>query len=59
MGVVAVLIVLALLAGGVALLVEGLRWALIITVALVLGAAVFGFRSGALARGRIRRPSGT
>jgi len=52
MPIVALLIVLALLSGGVALLIEGLRWALIISVALVLGAAVFGFRSGAWTRGR-------
>ncbi len=57
MGVVALLIVLALVSGGVGLLVEGLRWVLIVAVALVLGAAVFGFRSGALTRGRIRRAS--
>ncbi len=57
MGIVALLIVLALLSGGVGLLVEGLRWALIISAVLVLGAAAFGFRSGAVTRGRIGRAS--
>ncbi len=57
MAVIARLITLALVSGGVALLVEGLRWALIVAVALALVAAVFGFRSGALTRGRIRRAS--
>ncbi len=57
MGIVALLIVLALLSGGVALLIEGLRWALIISAVLVLGAAVLGFRSGAVTRGRVGRAS--
>jgi hypothetical protein len=57
MGVVALLIALALLAGGVGLLIEGLRWALIIAAVLVLGAGLLGFRSGAVARGRVGRAS--
>lgn len=52
MGIAALLIVLALLTGGVGLLIEGLRWALIISVVLVLGGALLGFRSGTLTRGR-------
>ncbi len=55
MAAVAVLIVLALLFGGVGLLMEGLRWALIIALVLLVAGAVtgyrgrgrgFGFRSG-------------
>ncbi len=57
MGIVALLVILALLSGGVGLLVEGLRWALIISVVLVLGAAVLVSRSGAVARERARRAS--
>ncbi len=57
MGIVALLLVLALVSGGVGLIVEALRWALIIAVVLVLGAAVFGFRSGAVTRGRVGRAS--
>ncbi len=57
MGIVALLIVLALVSGGLGLLVEGLRWALIISIVLVVGAALLGFRSGAVTRGRVRRAS--
>ncbi len=57
MPVVALMIVLALLSGGLGLLVEGLRWALIISLVLVCAAAVLGFRSGAVTRGRVRRAS--
>ena len=57
MGIAALLIVLAVLTGGVALLVEGLRWALIISAVLVLGGVVFGFRSGTVTRGRVGRAS--
>ena len=44
MAAVALIIVLALLFGGVGLLVEGLWWALIIAVALLLLGAVAGIR---------------
>jgi hypothetical protein len=57
MATVAILIVLALLFGGVGLLIEGLRWALIIGVALLLLGAFAGLRarSGArIGRGRLR-----
>jgi len=42
---VAILVVLALLFGGAGLLIEGLRWALIIGVVLLLVGAVTGFRA--------------
>ncbi len=57
---VAILIVLALLFGGVGLLIEGLRWALIIGVALLLFGAFAGLRARAGARtghGRLRSPA--
>ena len=60
MATVAILIVLALLFGGVGLLIEGLRWALIIGVALLLLGAFAGLRarSGApIGRGRPRSPA--
>ncbi len=51
MGIVAVIILLALLFAGVGLLLEGLRWALIIALVLLAVGAVAGFRgrSGASA----------
>ena len=55
MTALALIIVLALLFGGVGLLVEGLRWALIIAVALLLLGAVAGIRGRAGTR--LRRPS--
>ena len=42
MGLVLVLIVLALIFGGVGLLVEGLFWLLVIAAALVVGSFVMG-----------------
>lgn len=47
MGLVVFLIVLALLFGGVGLFVEGLKWALIIAVALLLLGAFTGYRGRA------------
>ncbi len=44
MGVVLLLLVLALLFGGLGLFVEGLKWALIIAVALLLLGAFTGYR---------------
>ena len=43
MGLVVVLIILALIAGGIGLLVEGLFWLLIIAGILVLAGVVAGF----------------
>jgi hypothetical protein len=48
MGIIAVLLILALLIGGVGLLVEGLMWMLIIAGALVVAGLVMGM----LGRGR-------
>ncbi len=45
MGVVIALIVLALLFGGVGLLVEGLQWALIVALVLLLVGVASGYRS--------------
>ncbi|MBW3664062.1 MAG: hypothetical protein KY469_13250 [Actinobacteria bacterium] len=45
MGLVLLLLLLALLFGGVGLFVEGLKWALIIALALVIASAVTGYRS--------------
>ena len=45
MGLVIVLLLLALLFGGLGLFVEGLKWALIIALVLVLVSAFSGFRS--------------
>ena len=44
MGVVLLLLVLALLFGGMGLFVEGLKWALIIALALVIVSFVTGYR---------------
>ena len=49
MGLVVLLLVLALLFGGAGLLVEGLKWALIIALALLLIGAFTGYRG----RGRV------
>jgi len=43
MGLAIVLIVLALLIGGVGLLVKGLTWALIIALALLIAGAFTGY----------------
>ena len=44
MPIIIILIILALIFGGVGLLVEGLMWLLIISLALVIAGAVFGVR---------------
>lgn len=44
MGVVVLLLLLALLFGGVGLFVEGLKWALIVALVLVVVGAFSGFR---------------
>lgn len=44
MGLVVLLLILALLFGGVGLFVEGLKWALIIAVALVIASFFTGYR---------------
>lgn len=49
MGIVVALILLALLVGGIGLLVEGLVWLLIIAAVLFVLGGVFGFRG----RGRV------
>lgn len=49
MGIVIVLILLALLFGGIGLVVEGLLWLLVISVVLIVLGGVFGFRG----RGRV------
>ncbi len=45
MGIVIVLFVLALLFGGLGLLVEGLKWALVLALLLLLIGAATGYRS--------------
>lgn len=50
MGIVLLLLLLALLFGGAGLFVEGLKWALIIALALVVASAFSGYSS----RGRSR-----
>jgi CHASE2 domain-containing sensor protein len=47
MGLVVLLLVLALLFGGVGLFVEGLKWALIIALALLVVGALTGYRGRA------------
>ncbi len=44
MGVVILLLVLALLFGGFGLFVEGLKWALIVALALLIVGALVGYR---------------
>ncbi|MBW3555768.1 MAG: hypothetical protein KY454_02400 [Actinobacteria bacterium] len=44
MGVVVVLVLLAILFGGLGLLVEGLKWVLIIALVLLIAGAVTGSR---------------
>ena len=44
MGIVIILIILALIFGGIGLLVEGLFWLLIISLALLVVGAVTGMR---------------
>lgn len=45
MGLVVVLLLLALLIGGVGLFVEGLQWALVIALALVIASFFTGWRT--------------
>ncbi len=47
MGLVVLLLVLALLLGGVGLFVEGLKWALIVALVLLLVGAFTGYRGRA------------
>jgi hypothetical protein len=49
MGLVILLIILALILGGVGLVVEALRWFLIIALILIVIGALMGFRT----RGRV------
>ncbi len=44
MGVAVLLLLLALLLGGVGLFVEALRWVLIISIVLLLVSAITGYR---------------
>lgn len=44
MGIVAVLLILALLVGGVGLIIEGLKWLLIIALILLVVGAISGSR---------------
>ena len=44
MGLVVLLLLLALLFGGLGLFVEGLKWALVIALVLLLVGAVTGYR---------------
>jgi hypothetical protein len=44
MGIVVLLLVLALVLGGVGLFVEALRWLLIVGLVLLVLGAIFGFR---------------
>lgn len=44
MGLVVLLLILALLFGGVGLFIEGLRWVLIIALVLILVGAFTGYR---------------
>ncbi|HVL06261.1 MAG TPA: hypothetical protein VM388_09740 [Acidimicrobiales bacterium] len=47
MGLVVLLLVLALIFGGVGLFVEGLKWVLIIALALLVVGALTGYRGRA------------
>jgi hypothetical protein len=44
-GLVALLLILALLVGGVGLFVEGLKWVLIIALVLLVASFLTGFRT--------------
>jgi len=46
MGIVVVLIVLALIFGGLGLFMEGLKWLLIIALVLFVVSALMGFKGG-------------
>lgn len=50
MGLILLLIILALIFGGVGLLIEGLFWLLIISAALIIAGGVLGFSKGASRR---------
>ena len=45
MGLVVLLLIAALIFGGVGLFVEGLKWALIIGIVLLIASAFTGYRS--------------
>ena len=45
MGLVILLLILALIFGGVGLFVEGLKWALIVALVLIVISAFSGFRA--------------
>lgn len=45
MGLVALLLIMALLVGGVGLFVEGLKWVLIIALVLLVASFFTGFRT--------------
>ena len=47
MGLALLILILALLLGGVGLFVEALRWVLIIAIALLILSAITGFRGRA------------
>ena len=44
MALVVFLLLLALVFGGVGLFIEGLKWALILSIALIIASAVTGYR---------------
>lgn len=45
MGIVLLLLLLALLFGGIGLFVEGLKWALIVALVLLVAGALSGYRT--------------
>lgn len=49
MGIVVLLLILALIFGGIGLFIEALQWVLIIALILLVAGAVLGFRG----RGRV------
>lgn len=53
MGAVVLLVVLALLFGGVGVLVTGLKWLLILALLCLVGGAILGARTRSRAAGRI------
>jgi hypothetical protein len=53
-GIVIVLIILALIFGGIGLLVEGLFWLLIIGLVLLVVGGIMGTRAGGRGRGGVR-----
>lgn len=55
MGIILLLVILALVFGGVGLLVEGLFWLLIISVALFIIGGIMGFTKSRGGRGSAMR----